>query len=117
MSSTRNINNQENYNLKQYSLNKERLYMPNSSFSSPTETMFPGNGLLPGKIANSQLSNNAIDIETFLFGIGSSNLVNSYIPVVPNIKPLKSLNMFNTNNVILPNPLVIEPGQRLRLFE
>jgi hypothetical protein len=117
MASTRDINSPGNYKLEQYSLEKERLYMPYKPYATPQETMFAGDGLLVGKMGNSKLSGNGTDIETFLYGIGSSNLVSEPEQVVPEIKQLKSLNIIDRIPLILPNPLVLEPGQRLRLFE
>jgi len=117
MASTRNINSPGDYRLEQYTLEKERRYMPYKPYAAPRQTMFPGNGLLSGKVGNPQLSNNAVDIETFLYGIGANNLVTPNPPVVPDIKQLKSLNIIDRIPLILPKPLVTEPGQRLRLFE
>lgn len=117
MASTRDINSPGNYSLEQYSLEKERLYMPYKPYATPVETMFAGDGLIMGRIGNPKLSENAVDIETFLYGIGSTNLVIPKAPVVPEIKHLKSLDIFEKTPVILPKPLVREPGQRLRFFE
>lgn len=117
MASTRNINDPENYKLEQHSLMKGRNYMPFKSYACPNETMFAGDGLIQGNIRNSQLSNNAVDVESFLYGINTSNLVNASAPVVPDIKQLKSLSIIDRIPVILPKPLVVEPGQRLRLLE
>jgi hypothetical protein len=117
MASTRNINDSGNYKVEQYALEKERQYMPYKPYAVTKETYFAGDGLLPGRFGNQQLSNNAVEIETFLYGIGSCNLVTPLPPIVPDIKQLKSLNMIDRIPVILPDPLVLEPGQRLRLFE
>jgi len=117
MASTRDINSPENYRLEQWALEKQKEYMPYKSYATPRSTMFAGDGLLFGRVGNDQLSNNAVEIETFLYGIGSNNLVNPKGPVVAEIKTLPSLDIFNKSPVILPKPLVTEPGQRLRLFE
>jgi hypothetical protein len=117
MASTRNINDPENYKLEQYSLMKERNYMPFKSYACPTETMFAGDGLIQGNLRNTQLANNAVDVESFLYGINTSNLVNPIAPVVADIKQLKSLSIIDRIPIIMPKPLVTEPGQRLRLFE
>jgi hypothetical protein len=117
MASTRDKNSPGNYSLEQYALKKERDYLPYKPFSCPQETMFCGDGLLMGRIGNTQLSENAINIENFLYGIGSSNLVNPQSPVVPEIKQLNSLSIIDRIPLILPKPLTTQPAQRLRLFE
>jgi|LakMenE18May11ns_1017448.scaffolds.fasta_scaffold9948389_2 hypothetical protein len=117
MASTRDINQPGDYVLEQFALDKQRNYMPYGAYATPPQTMFAGDGLLNGKVGNTQLAKNAVDIETFLYGIGANNLVKPKAPVVPEIKTLKSLNIIDRLPVILPEPLVIEPAQRLRLFE
>lgn len=116
MASTRDINDPQNYRLEQFALEKQRDYLPYQPFAYPQETMFAGDGLLGGKVGNTQLAHNAVEIETFLYGIGSSNLVHPMKPVVPEIKNIKTLDIIDKLPVILPQPLVREPGQRLRFF-
>jgi hypothetical protein len=79
--------------------------------------MFPGDGLLTGRIGNPQLSRNAVEIESFLYGVGANNLVHPKSSVVPEINELRSLNIIDRLPVYLPQPLIIEKGQRLRLLE
>jgi hypothetical protein len=67
---------------------------------------------LPGKIAHTNLAYNACDIESQLFGIGSTNLVNPASPVKPDYKYIQSLNIIDKLPVIIPEPLVIEKNQR-----
>jgi hypothetical protein len=61
---------------------------------------------------NKILSNNASDIESSLFGIGSTNLVKPKAPVTPEINKMPSLSFFNRLQVFLPEPLVVENCQR-----
>ena len=63
-------------------------------------------------MASEQLSNNSCDIESQLFGIGSTNLVTPLQPVVPEIKPLQSLAIMNKTPVIIPGDLVVQGEQR-----
>ena len=80
MASTRNKNTPGNYRLEQYSLNQNidwKLY-EHSSCGRATQTNLPGNGILTGRMSNNELSNNACDIESYLRGIGSTNLVEQY---------------------------------------
>jgi hypothetical protein len=117
MASGRNINSPENYVLEQYSLEKHREYLTNPTFATNQTTMFPGNGLLTGRYANSLLSGNSTDIESFLYGIGANNLVEPKAPIVANIKKLDQLSLFETQPIILPKTWTLVPNQRLRLLE
>lgn len=63
---------------------------------------------------NNILSNNASDIESALFGIGSTNLVKAKAPVTPELNKLGQVKFFNTMNVFLPEPLVVENNQRAK---
>ncbi len=58
------------------------------------------------------MSSNAPDIESFLFGIGSTNLVNPAPVFVPRLTTLASSNLFEKAPVLVPEPLVIEKNQR-----
>jgi hypothetical protein len=117
MTSTRDKNSAENYALEQHSLDKRRAYMPFSSYSVPPTTLFAGDGLIMGRIRNDQLSYNHTDIENFLLGVGSTNLVNPLPPVVPLIKPVASLTIIDRIPLIMPREMTVEKGQRLRLFK
>lgn len=61
---------------------------------------------------NGVLSNNAADIESALFGIGSTNLVTPKPKVMPRLNNLKNVKFFNRLNTIMPNPLIVEKYQR-----
>lgn len=88
-----------------------RTYLHSSAGEAFTNHL-PGNGLLSGSIAPSQLSGNYCDVESQLRGIGSTNLVNPQTPVVPQLRTLDSLSIMTKLPVLLPEPLVIEPNQR-----
>ena len=70
---------------------------------------FAGNGLGIGKY---KLATNSSDIESELFGIGSTNLVNPRSAFIPEPTQMKTLSIINKNQLLLPEPLVIERGQR-----
>ena len=61
---------------------------------------------------NKLLSNNASDIESALFGIGSTNLVKAKAPVNPDLNCMGNIKFFNTLQTYLPEPLVIQKNQR-----
>lgn len=85
---------------------------PDNIIGKPATTYHPGNGLIGAKVCNMDLANNTLAIENMLRGTGSSNMVNpSSEPMKPEIKYIKSLNMFD-KFVYLPDPFVHHKGER-----
>ena len=115
MSSTRNINYVGNYAPEQTMNTKNMNYSlyENSACGYAYNTMMPGNGVNPGQIPNSKLSHNAVDVESFLFGIQSTNLVAHPFSVQPDIANLSNANFFTKKETVsIPMPLVITKAQR-----
>lgn len=112
MASTRNRNTDGNYKLEQNINTGQSQYFTYENSTVPVQTLYPGNGLLTGKVGYNKLAYNGTDIESFLRGIGSTNLVEPNIKVNPQYKSLKSLNLFVHNPIIIPEPLVIKSGER-----
>jgi hypothetical protein len=115
MSATRNKNWAGNYCLEQRQYKDKESYTlyENSSYGYAFDTRLPGNGLNPGQIPGNQLSNNSVQVESFLFGINSTNLVN---PAPTQIhldkKYLNTANCFETQRVLMPEKFKMLPGQR-----
>jgi len=114
MASTRNNNTFGNYCLQQRSNNNSSQYLSytNSANGYAYDTRLPGNGILAGQMPWNKLSDNAADIESFLFGISSTNLVTPLPPLVPELKELNDANIFEKEPVFVPEPLVIQSKQR-----
>lgn len=114
MASTRNKNTQGNYCLEQREYQSSRTYTlyENSQYGAAYNTKLPGNGLNPGQIPGNKMSHNAPDIESFLFGINSTNLVNPAPTFVPELTNLGASNVFEKSVVYIPEPLVVEKNQR-----
>ena len=114
MASTRNKNTPENYRLEQrdYKGTENYTLYQNSQYGAAYDTRLPGTGLLPAQIPGNQMSYNAPDIESFLFGINSTNLVNPAPCLTPELKNLKMANVFKMPDVIMPVPLTVPKGQR-----
>lgn len=114
MASTRNRNTLGNYNLEQREYNNSEKYKlyPNSQYGVAYDTKLPGNGLLPGQVSWSQLSKNYSDIESFLFGINTTNLVNPAPTLIPELKKLETANIYEKVKTYIPEPLIIEREQR-----
>ena len=114
MASTRNKNTIGNYTGEILINNNTVDYFTNKNylFGAPLVNYYPGDGLLQGRVASENLSHNNIDIETQLFGIGSTNLVNPKMNYAPELKPLQSLSIVRKYPVLIPEPLVVQKNQR-----
>lgn len=114
MASTTNKNFSGNYELEQRQFADHlthQHYLHNSSGQAYTNHL-PGLGLMPGQVHSSNLSNNNIDIESFLRGTRASDLVDPKPPVQPVLKSQESLNIHDRLPVYLPRDLVIDVDQR-----
>jgi hypothetical protein len=118
MASTRNRNTPGDYATEQLRYNTRADYLSyekSSHYAIPTQTYFPGNGLVGMKAAHRNLSHNYSDVESYLFGIGSTNLVSPTAVPEPQIHPHKSLNMIDKTPLIMPEAMKIQENQR-RMF-
>ena len=114
MTSTRNKNTPENYCLEQreYSLADNYTHFINSSYGNAYKNTIPCLGITPSHMPRDTLSHNPIEIESYLKGIGSTNLVKKQTPVTPQLKTVPMLSYFDRLQLIMPEPLVIENNQR-----
>lgn len=114
MASTRNKNASGNYELEQKQYYEKRIYNTyiHSANGMPVIPYHPGDGLLPTRMAPTELSNNSRDIESFLFGINSTNLVNPTKEPTPELKPLQSLSVIKKTPLIMPETFVAITHQR-----
>ena len=116
MASTRNNNTIGNYKCEEatYKKNLERNLSLNSSYAPPNKPARPyGGSAPPSFMYGSSLSNNSVDIESALFGINSTNLVEPMKPVTPSIKKLNNIKYFTRDSVVMPPPLVVNNNQRI----
>jgi hypothetical protein len=112
MASTRNKNTCGDYYLEQKQSQRildDRIYKYRRIAYNDA---LPCAGINVGSIPNSQLANNATDIESSLYGINSTNLVQPKAPVVPQLKNLRDIAFFERPQVFIPEPLVVENNQR-----
>ena len=114
MASTRNNNTPGDYCLQQHSFNHSLQYTQykNSQLGMAYKNAMPCIGITPSHMPREAFSTNSIEIESALFGINSTNLVNSQVPVVPNLNNLPSVAYFDTVPTYMPEPLVVEKFQR-----
>ena len=112
MASTRNKNTPEDYKLEQYAYIDRHSIIMDIKKQTPDNKYFPGNGLLQGFVPSRDLANNYTDIESSLFGIGSTNLVQPLPNVVPDIQDYRSLNIIDKTPMVVPTPLFVDTKQR-----
>ena len=114
MASTRNNNMPGEYALeqRQYCLANEYELYTNSQYGNAYRNALPCLGFNPSHMPRQTFAHNAIDIESAIFGINSTNLVKPQKPVVPELKTVPTIKYFDTLPLIMPKPLVIENKQR-----
>jgi hypothetical protein len=109
MTSTRNKNNMGNFNLEH---SDNRAYLNNmiNDVRIYKTSYLPGEGLLGGSYPYNVMSNNQVDIETSLFGIGSTNLIEPKPNTIHlgNLKKLDSLNVCNKQPLVMPEPFIVK---------
>ena len=115
MASTRNINTPGDYKQQQdvFSRNLDiNLYKYGSNGMAYNPGLPNGGSAPPSKMWRDSLSSNPIEIESALFGINSTNLVNPQNPVKPNLINLPNVAYFDRMTCIVPKPLEIAKDQR-----
>lgn len=114
MASTRNLNTPDDYSMKQKQYRDKLNYLTDkqNGFGVPKDSYFAGDGLLMGRIASENLDFNSCDIESQLFGIGSTNLVNPKINVQPDTRFMQSLSIMDKTPLVMPDPLIVQNNQR-----
>jgi hypothetical protein len=127
MASTRNKNTLGNYALEQRQLSgiRENIVYQNAPNGEAYRTEWAGPGLIQGWAPRTQLSGNPIDTESFLFGIGSTNLVNpsngfaGTMPFVSDTYTLKEATTIpeQKTTIFIPPPLTVNPYNRPLLFK
>lgn len=101
----------------EYKLNKLQNTTICSNRLSPfrtvaSHTVLPEIGFNASYLPKQLLSSNAVDIESDLFGVGSSNLEIEKKPVVARTYRLQTHSFFERPEVIIPNEFVLERNQR-----
>jgi hypothetical protein len=114
MASTRNINSKNNYKIEQnkFSLAQNYNGYENSQWGSAYNTLLPGFGSNPVQLPREKLARDAIKVESDLFGIGATNLVNPTVQSKPQEIFMRNVTFFDRLPFINAEPLVIEKDQR-----
>jgi hypothetical protein len=112
MASTRNKNTRNDYAIE---LNKSihtQEYLLAGDYAQSSTTSCPGNGLGGAHIPRAQMSHNPIDIETFLFGIGSTDLTKDVPVLDAKLKCLPTYDIFSNAPTVVPHKFVDNITQR-----
>ncbi len=112
MASTRNKNCHGDYHAEQKINTLIDNYAVYVNSTEAYTNHLAGDGLLVGKNARNTLCHNYTDVESQLFGIGTTNLVNPKNTVSPDLRPIQSLSIINRLPVLVPEPLIVEKNQR-----
>ena len=114
MASTRNNNTPGDYYLQQKSYKNVFDYnqYKYSQFGKAYKNAIPCFGITPSHMPREVFSQNSVDIESALFGINASNLINPEKPVVPYLTQLPSISYFEKLPTFMPEPLIVEKNQR-----
>jgi len=114
MASTSNKNTPGNYCLQQRAFADSLKYNEyvNSQYGHAYRPGIPCLGITPSHMPRDTLSSNPVAIESALFGINSTNLVDPQKPVVPELKTVPSVSYFDRVPLIMPQPLVPQEQQR-----
>jgi hypothetical protein len=112
MASTSSKNTPGDYAVEQRAYKEQIDYKTNIHYGIATPTLDAGAGLIQGKLPDIELSGNPNDIESQLFGIGSTNLVNEKPVTVPEFKSMSTVSFFDRPTVIMPQKMKTITGQR-----
>ncbi len=114
MASTRNINTASDYCLQQRAnmLANNYNYFANSSYGSPSTIAIPEVGYTPSHMSYDAFSKNGIEIESALFGINSTNLVDPRLPTRPILNNVQVRPFFERTPLIMPMPHITNPDER-----
>lgn len=103
MSSTRNINNKTNYNVKEKQHNKIFVHNTYLGKGNNNNTTFFELGTNPA-FKRDQMTNNSIDVESMLRGIRSTNLEGDSFSVVAENKNINVKPLFEKPRFVMPSP-------------
>lgn len=121
MASTRNKNTAGNYALEmQQNMESSQYSLKNNYVAQPIR--LAGYGFLQGHLPQTSLSKNSVDIESFLFGINSTNLAQMQqqnqkeaVQAPPCNAPVSSCRFFHPELQHLDYACIIEPPPKVIL--
>ena len=114
MASTRNNNTKGDYCLQQNSYKHSLDYneYKYSQAGRAYENAIPCVGIMPSHMPREAFSKNSVEIESSLFGINSTNLVNPEKPIVPQLTKMPEISYFDRLPIYMPEHMVVQTDQR-----
>ena len=114
MASSRSKNTPGNYCLEQRAFQHGVDYCVDRDYAYVPRTLVAGDGLLQGRMGCDVLSKNPRDVESFLFGIGATNLVTpSTQPFSAHIVENSAMSIVDQRvPLIMPKDLSVQNDQR-----
>lgn len=104
------------YCLEQKAFCTQQQYLHYKNSRVPQINKLPGLGINAGNMSagyyDNVLSNNTANIESNLFGIKQIDLTKKQTKFIPSLNKLDCQEFFKTPRVFVPEPLVIQKGQR-----
>lgn len=104
------------YKQDQKAQGESREYLVFKNKKIPLNSALPDFGINMGNMAGGYthgiLSNNTPDLESYLFGIGTSNLVKPFIKPYEDINKLNNIPFYSKPGYSMPKPMVVENRQR-----
>ena len=100
MASTRNKNTLGDYRLEQQNKEHHKDFFIHG-MARPINEPNPTHMMNYGSKSRDALSNNAVDIESALFGVGSTNLVDGYVPPRPSLNTFSDIDFSKRHEVVM----------------
>jgi len=102
MAGTRNKNMYSDFCVEQNARQKQEDWLMNSTSCIHHKPAFPCAGINVQKFPSTLLSNNPVDIESNLYGIGANNYIFPTKPFSPDLLELSNVSFFPTPKVYIP---------------
>lgn len=118
MANTRNSETVGNFALKESGRTNQfnyKLYK-NSGNGEASKTRLPGNGFMGARIGGTSLAGNSVDIESFLFGVGSNAVIKTPDTLIPEPKSVGTVDNYKNPFIYMPDPLIVDRQQRPNFF-
>ncbi len=102
MASTRNFNTFSNYCLHTEQIERQQLWVMDSTSRIHNKPALPCAGIMNPYLPSCALSNNSIEIESYLYGISANNFINPVPIPTPKLVVLPSVKFFDRVPLMIP---------------
>ena len=102
MANTRNYNMKSDYCLHEEAINNQAAWLMDTTAVFNCHSAIPCTGINPQQLPRTILSKNSVDVESNLFGIGSTNHVHPPKPMAPEKVSLPSVKFYDYVPLMIP---------------